>query len=248
MTDSPVALITGAAKRIGKTLAISLHDAGYRVIIHYHNSKEAAKALQGQLNTSKMNSAEIIQANLSDMEDVALLAKKALKAFGRIDVLVNNASAFYPTPLGKITLPVWDELIGSNVKGALFLVQALQKNLQQQNGCIINLTDMHIDRPLPEHSVYCLAKSALGSLTRSLATELAPTIRVNAIAPGPILWPERKMSKEEKEQLINTVPLKKLGSPEAIAHTMLFLINADYITGQTIYVDGGRSIQSNATA
>ncbi|MCW8108786.1 pteridine reductase [Alteromonas ponticola] len=248
MTDSPVALITGAAKRIGKTLATSLHQNGYRVIVHYHHSEKAALTFKQQLNAQRADSAEIVQANLCNINEVEKMADEALQAFGRIDVLVNNASAFYPTPLGEITSTVWDELVGSNVKGALFLAQALKVSLQKQRGCIINLTDMHIDRPLPSHSVYCLAKSALSSLTRSLAGELAPAVRVNAIAPGPILWPEREMSNDEKAQLISTVPLKRLGTPEAIAHAMQFLLIADYVTGQTLYVDGGRSIQSNAIA
>ncbi|NMH58769.1 pteridine reductase [Alteromonas ponticola] len=248
MTDSPVALITGAAKRIGKTMATSLHEAGYRVIVHYHASSDAAATLKTQLNAKRADSAEIMQADLCNVKEVESMATQALACFGKVDVLINNASAFYPTPLGEINQTVWDELIGSNVKGALFLAQALKATLQHQNGCIINLTDMHIDRPLPAYSVYCLAKSALSSLTRSLATELAPAVRVNAIAPGPILWPEREMSSDEKAQLINTVPLKRLGTPEAIANAMQFLIQADYITGQTLYVDGGRSVQSNATA
>ncbi len=248
MTDSPVALITGAAKRIGKTLAISLHQAGYRVIVHYHFSQDEANRLKNQLNAKRADSAEVIQANLCDIGDVESMAIQAREIFGRVDVLINNASAFYPTPLGEITLSAWDELIGSNVKGALFLSQALKDALYQSSGCIINLTDMHVDRPLPEYSVYCLAKSALCSLTRSLATELAPTVRVNAIAPGPILWPEREMSDEEKQLLLKTVPLNRLGSPQAIAQAMQFLINADFITGQILYVDGGRSIQSGATA
>ncbi len=248
MTDSPVALITGAAKRIGRTLATRLHQAGYNVIVHYHYSHEEACQLKSQLNSERANSVEIFQANLCNIDEVEAMAKQARQIFGRVDVLINNASAFYPTPLGTITLSDWDALIGSNVKGALFLSQALKESLYQSNGCIINITDMHVDRPLPEHSVYCLAKSALSSLTRSLATELAPTVRVNAIAPGPILWPERQMDEDEKQQLIKTVPLNRLGSPDAIAQAAQFLLAADYVTGQTLYVDGGRSIQSSATA
>ncbi|WP_129740586.1 SDR family oxidoreductase [Alteromonas sp. 76-1] len=270
--NSPVALITGAAKRIGATMAKTLHSAGYRVIIHYGHSAEDAKALVNSLNAKRPNSAICLQADLCKLEDITRLAEQAtapdafslgsntvhadsnvkagsnVKAMGRIDVLINNASSFYPTPLGDISSNDWQALVGSNVQGPLFLSQALWPTLKASNGCIINMVDMHIDRPLPHHTVYGLAKTALASITRSLAVEMAPEVRVNGIAPGAILWPERELEHDQKQRLLDSIPLGGLGSPEDIANTATFLISANYITGQVIYVDGGRSLHTNASA
>jgi pteridine reductase len=270
--NSPVALITGAAKRIGATMAKTLHSAGYRVIIHYGHSAEDANALVNSLNAKRPNSAICLQADLCKLEDITRLAEQAtapdafslgsntvhaesnvkagsnVKAMGRIDVLINNASSFYPTPLGDISANDWQALVGSNVQGPLFLSQALWPTLKACNGCIINMVDMHIDRPLPHHTVYGLAKTALASITRSLAVEMAPEVRVNGIAPGAILWPERELEHDQKQRLLDSIPLGGLGSPEDIANTATFLISANYITGQIIYVDGGRSLHTNASA
>ena len=270
--NSPVALITGAAKRIGATMAKTLHSAGYRVIIHYGHSAEDAKALVNSLNAERPNSAICLQADLCKLEDITRLAEQAtapdafslgsntvhaesnvkagsnVKAMARIDVLINNASSFYPTPLGDISANDWQALVGSNVQGPLFLSQALWPTLKASNGCIINMVDMHIDRPLPHHTVYGLAKTALASITRSLAVEMAPEVRVNGIAPGAILWPERELEHDQKQRLLDSIPLGGLGSPEDIANTATFLISANYITGQIIYVDGGRSLHTNASA
>ena len=270
--NSPVALITGAAKRIGATMAKTLHSAGYRVIIHYGHSAEDAKALVNSLNAKRPNSAICLQADLCKLEDITRLAEQAtapdafslgsntvhaesnvkagsnVKAMARIDVLINNASSFYPTPLGDISANDWQALVGSNVQGPLFLSQALWPTLKASNGCIINMVDMHIDRPLPHHTVYGLAKTALASITRSLAVEMAPEVRVNGIAPGAILWPERELEHDQKQRLLDSIPLGGLGSPEDIANTATFLISANYITGQIIYVDGGRSLHTNASA
>lgn len=270
--NSPVALITGAAKRIGATMAKTLHSAGYRVIIHYGHSAEDAKALVNSLNAKRPNSAICLQADLCKLEDITRLAEQAtapdafslgsntvhadsnvkagsnVKAMPRIDVLINNASSFYPTPLGDISANDWQALVGSNVQGPLFLSQALWPTLKASNGCIINMVDMHIDRPLPHHTVYGLAKTALASITRSLAVEMAPEVRVNGIAPGAILWPERELEHDQKQRLLDSIPLGGLGSPEDIANTATFLISANYITGQIIYVDGGRSLHTNASA
>lgn len=270
--NSPVALITGAAKRIGATMAKTLHSAGYRVIIHYGHSAEDAYALVNSLNAERPNSAICLQADLCKLEDITRLAEQAtapdafslgsntvhaesnvkagsnVKAMGRIDVLINNASSFYPTPLGDISANDWQALVGSNVQGPLFLSQALWPTLKASNGCIINMVDMHIDRPLPHHTVYGLAKTALASITRSLAVEMAPEVRVNGIAPGAILWPERELEHDQKQRLLDSIPLGGLGSPEDIANTATFLISANYITGQVIYVDGGRSLHTNASA
>ena len=245
---TPVALVTGGAKRIGAHLVKTLHQHGWRVVIHYHQSDDAAQTLCQALNEIRPDSATLVQGDLCNLTEITHIAAKARQAFGQIDLLINNASSFYPTPLGQINKANWDALMGSNVQGPVFLTQALSEELQQQGGSVINLIDMHIDRPLPQHTVYCAAKSALASVTRSLAGELAPSVRVNGIAPGAILWPERDLSEEEKQALLASIPLKTLGSPSVIAHAMLYLIDATYVTGQILYVDGGRSIASNASA
>ena len=249
MTNSgPVALITGAAKRIGAAMACKLHSEGYRIIIHYGHSKDDAFALTEKLNSQRANSATCLQANLCNSDEVKALGKKALDVWGQLDVLVNNASSFYPTPVGDISEDDWDSLVGSNVKGPLFLSQALAPALKASKGCVINMVDMHIDRPLPSHSVYLIAKSGLASLTQSLAIDLAPNVRVNGIAPGAILWPEREMDDAEKDKLLSSIPLGELGTPEDIANTLSFLVSAPYITGQIIYVDGGRGLHTGASA
>lgn len=249
MTDSgPVALITGAAKRIGAAMATRLHSEGFRVIIHYGHSKDDAHTLARKLNDIRPDSATCLQANLCDSEDVEALSENAVNVWGQLDVLVNNASSFYPTPIGSISEEDWLSLVGSNVKGPLFLSQALAPALRKTKGCIVNMVDMHIDRPLPKHSVYLLAKSGLASLTQSLAIDLAPDIRVNGIGPGAILWPEREMEDDEKEKLLSSIPLGELGKPEDIAKTLSFLISATYVTGQIIFVDGGRSLYTGASA
>ena len=244
----PVALITGAAKRIGAAMACKLHSEGYRIIIHYGHSKDDALALAEKLNSQRADSATCLQANLCNSDEVNALAQKALDVWGHLDVLVNNASSFYPTPVGDISEDDWDSLVGSNVKGPLFLSQALAPALEAKKGCIINMVDMHIDRPLPKHSVYLIAKSGLASLTQSLAIDLAPNVRVNGIAPGAILWPEREMDDAEKDKLLSSIPLGELGTPEDIANTLSFLVSAPYITGQIIYVDGGRGLHTGASA
>lgn len=244
----PVAMITGAAKRIGAAMACKLHNEGYRIIIHYGHSKDEAFALAEKLNSQRPDSATCLQANLCNSDEVKALGKKALDVWGQLDVLVNNASSFYPTPVGDISEDDWDSLVGSNVKGPLFLSQALAPALEANKGCIINMVDMHIDRPLPSHSVYLIAKSGLASLTQSLAIDLAPNVRVNGIAPGAILWPEREMDDAEKDKLLSSIPLGELGTPEDIANTLSFLVSAPYITGQIIYVDGGRGLHTGASA
>lgn len=247
-STAPVAFITGAAKRIGATIAKQLHQQGYNVLIHYSASEHEAQALSLELNTQRAQSAHTLQANLCDMGDIDTLATAAMKVWGKVDVLVNNASSFYPTPVGSIEEKDWYSLVGSNLKGPLFLSQALAPALIKSRGCIINMVDMHIDRPLPKHTVYLLAKTGLASLTQSLAVELAPHVRVNAIAPGAILWPERAMNEKDKQTLIDSIPLGALGSPDDIAQALLFLVSASYVTGNTIYVDGGRRLHSNASA
>lgn len=241
-SDAPVALVTGSALRLGRQMIISLHQQGYRVIIHYHSSAAAAAELATRLNQLTANSATTVQANLTDALAIAPFAKAALACFGRLDLLVNNASSFYPTPLANATLAAWDDLFSSNVKAPYFLSQALATELAKRRGCIINMVDIHAEKPLAEHSIYCMAKAALSMMTKALARELAPEIRVNGIAPGAILWPSQDLPESDKAAVLAQVPMQRLGDPTDIANTMLFLAKAPYVTGQIVAVDGGRSL------
>jgi pteridine reductase len=238
-----VLLITGGARRVGAQIVRTLHAAGARVLIHYRTSANAAGGLADDLNALRPQSAAIHGANLIDPGTPAALVAAALREFGRLDILVNNASSFYPTLIGDITLADWDDLMGSNLKAPLFLSQAAAPSLRLHNGLIINIVDIHALRPLKRHPVYSVAKAGLAMLTRSLARELGPEIRVNGIAPGPVLWPERDLDAELKREIVAKTALKRHGTPEDIARTALFLAkDAPYITGQIIAVDGGRSI------
>jgi pteridine reductase len=238
-----VVLITGGARRVGAEIARTLHAAGANILIHYRSSAAAAIALADEFNGVRAHSAAIFAAHLLHAEAPGQLIAAALLEFGRLDILVNNASSFYATPVGQITLPQWDDLIGSNLKAPLFLSQAAAPSLRAQRGLIINMIDIHALRPLRAHPVYCAAKAGLAMLTRSLARELGPEIRVNGIAPGPVLWPERDMDEVLKREIIDKTALKRQGTPQDIARTALFLAkDAPYVTGQIIAVDGGRSI------
>jgi pteridine reductase len=237
-----VVLITGGARRVGAEIARTLHAAGANVLIHYRSSAAAAIALADQFNTLRAHSAAIFAAHLLDPEAPDKLIAAALLNFGRLDILINNASSFYPTPVGSITLPQWDDLVGTNMMAPLFLSQAAAPSLRAQRGLIINMIDIHALRPLKAHPVYSAAKAGLAMLTRSLARELGPEIRVNGIAPGPVLWPE-DMDETLKREIIDKTALKRHGTPQDIARTALFLAkDAGYITGQIIAVDGGRGI------
>ena len=244
MSDtSPVALITGAAVRIGKAITTRLHEQGYRVIIHCNNSIERASALADSLNAERADSACVLQANLMDTHAVATLASESLARWGQLDLLVNNASAFYPTPLDSINEAQWQELFASNALAPLQLASALAPMLKQQQGSIINISDTHVRRGLKDHSIYIMAKSALEGMTRTLAKDLAPEVRVNAIAPGAILWADNgnDLSDEMKERIIDGISLKRLGDPSDIANAVLFLATkGSYVTGQVLHVDGGR--------
>ncbi|NBS26755.1 MAG: pteridine reductase [Gammaproteobacteria bacterium] len=243
MTASPVALITGAAARIGAATATLLHENGYRIIIHYNNSVENANALANSLNNKREDSARILEANLMDSKAVSALADRSIAAWGQLDLLVNNASAFYPTPLETITEEQWQELFASNAMAPLLLARSTSDMLRQQQGCIINISDTHVRRGLKNHSIYIMAKSALEGMTRTMARDLAPEVRVNAIAPGAILWAENgnDLSHEMKAAIIDGISLKRMGEPLDIANAVLFLAgNASYITGQVLHVDGGR--------
>ncbi len=238
-----VVLITGGARRVGAEIARTLHAAGANIVIHYRSSAAAAIALADQFNLLRPRSATIHSAHLSTADAPEKLVAATLLEFGRLDILVNNASSFYPTPIGQITVPQWDDLMGSNLKAPLFLSQAAAPSLRARHGLIINMIDIHGLRPLKAHPVYSSAKAGLAMLTRALARELGPEIRVNGIAPGPVLWPEVDMEAELKREIIDKTALKRHGTPQDIARTALFLAkDAPYITGQIIAVDGGRSI------
>ena len=241
--DGKVVLITGAARRLGATMARHLHAAGASILIHHHASHDEATQLALELNTRRRDSAATHQANLLAPETPPSLIADTLARFGRLDVLINNASTFYPTPVGAITLAAFDDLIGTNLRAPLFLSQAAAPELRRTNGLILNMIDIHAFRPLRNHPVYCAAKAGLVMLTQSLARELGPEVRVNGIAPGPVMWPEAGMDEALKSQIIGRTALKRLGSPAAIAKAALFLIrDADYITGQILPVDGGRTV------
>jgi pteridine reductase len=244
--DTPpvkTALITGGAKRIGAVTSRTLHQAGYNVIIHCRLSHQAADELAAELNGLRADSAKVIQGNLNDETIYFRLIEDAYQCWHRLDVLVNNASSFYPTPVGSITLDDWHNLLNSNLKAPLFLAQAAAPYLKQVRGNIINMTDVHAQRPMKDHPVYCAAKAGLAMLTMSLAKELGPEIRVNSVAPGAILWPDNDMPEHTKTLILERTTLKKAGDPIDIAKTILFLVrDAHYISGQIIAVDGGRSI------
>ena len=238
------ALVTGAAKRIGAVVASTLHTAGANVAIHYNRSAAEAEQLAASLNRRRAKSAFTLAADMLDVAAVERLAAQVLeRTDGRLDVLVNNASNFYPTPIGTITLEQWDDLLGSNLKAPLFLSQALVPALRAARGVIVNIVDVHSQRPLRDHPVYGAAKAGLAMLTRSLAKDLGPHIRVNGVSPGAILWPDEGMSDALRAGIIKQTALKRSGEPEDIAAAVLFLVrDAPYVTGQIIAVDGGRSV------
>ncbi len=243
MFDGHVALVTGAARRIGKAIAQTLHGAGARVAIHYHTSASDAEALVAVLNALRPDSATAIRADLLDVGALPGLIKGVVDWGGRLDILVNNASTFYPTPLGSIAASDWDDLIGTNLRAPLFLSQAAAPWLAERQGSIVNIVDIHARRPLRAHSVYGAAKAGLAMLTRALAKDLAPSVRVNAVAPGAILWPENGMNDATRRAILDQVPLGRPGEPDDIAGCVLYLVrDARYVTGQVIAVDGGRSI------
>jgi len=236
-------LITGAAKRIGREMALSFFSKGWDIVIHYNGSKEEAEALADKMNFERSNSAMIAQANLDNANEVTQLVEKTLSKNSRIDALINNASTFYPTPIGTFTEENWNALMGSNLKAPLFLIQSFYKELEKNKGFIINVTDINVDKALVNHSIYLAAKSGLQTLTKSLAKELAPNIRVNAIAPGAILEPPNvEWTTEQKNNIINAVPMKRMGTEKDIVDAAIYLSEAEYVTGQILNVDGGKSL------
>lgn len=236
-------LITGAAKRVGRAIARELHAAGANVAVHYRAAADAAQALAAELNAARPGSAACLQADLLDSAALPALITTTLTRFGQIDGLINNASSFFATPLGAIDLAAWDDLVGSNLKAPLFLTQAAAPHLRATRGAVVNITDIHAERPLAGYPLYCAAKAGLLGLTRALAIELAPEVRVNAVAPGPILWPDDDTFDDAaRTRIIEHTLLKHAGSPQDIARTVCFLFNdAPYVTGQVINVDGGRT-------
>ena len=244
MHDGAV-LITGAARRIGASIARTLHAAGARVILHCHRSRSEADRLAEHLNQERADSCAVVQCDLLDDSALAKLIDDAAQAFGRLDALVNNASSFYPTPFGQIGPGEWTELIGSNLRAPLFLSQAAAPHLREAQGAIVNLVDIHAERPLKDFIVYSVAKSGLAGLTRSLALELGPEVRVNGVAPGAILWPDgdEHFAPSERSRILEQTPLKRIGSPEDVAGAVKYLLfDAPFVTGQIIAVDGGRGI------
>ena len=241
--DGRCVLVSGGAKRLGAAIARELHGAGADIVVHYHRSRPAAEALLAEFEATRPGSALTVCADLLDLGRLASLVEAAIARFGRLDVLVNNASTFYPTPIGDITPAQFEDLIGTNLRAPLFLSQAAAPALRQSRGLILNMVDIHARRPLQGHPVYCAAKAALAMLTKSLARELGPEVRVNGIAPGPVMWPERELDAALKAEIIAKTALKRRGSPDDVARTVLFLAaDAPYVTGQIIAVDGGRSL------
>jgi pteridine reductase len=237
------ALVTGAARRVGAHIARALHAAGASVMIHCHRSLEEAQLLAEELNRVRNGSADVALADLCDTEQLPRLIARTCERFGGLSLLVNNASSFYATPLGSITPQQWNDLMGTNLQAPLFLAQAAMQPLRRSRGSLINIVDIHGLRPLREYALYCTAKAGLIMLTRALARELAPEVRVNAIAPGAVLWPEAGLDEERKEKILAQIPLQHAGMPEDIARTVLFFAaGAPFVTGQILAVDGGRSI------
>ena len=240
-----VALITGGARRVGAAICRRLHASGVDLMLHYRRSADAAHALQAELNGLRPDSVALVQADLLNLASLPTMVADTVRQFGRLDVLINNASSFFPTPVGEIGEREWDDLMGTNLKTPLFLSQTAAPHLRRTQGCIVNIVDIHADRPMRNHIVYSVAKGGLVALTRALASELGPEVRVNGVSPGVIMWPEDERWADElaRQRIVQTTLLKRIGDPEDIARTVRFLVfDAPYVTGQVIAVDGGRSI------
>ena len=243
MQTAPVVLITGAAKRIGRSIARHLHAKGFSVVIHHRNSATEAESLQQELEQIRPNSTLVLQAELSEFDRLPEMIAKTIGRFGRLDALVNNASSFFPTPIGTTQGSDWQKLFTSNAWAPFFLSQAAAPHLKASKGCIVNIVDIYAERPLKDHTVYCMAKAALAMMTQSLAKELAPSIRVNGIAPGAILWPETGKADTDKNVMLANTPLLRAGSADETAEAVRWLIqDASYCSGQIIRIDGGRHL------
>lgn len=244
-TINKVVLITGGAKRVGAAICKELHAQGAQLMIHYNTSTTEARALQAELNLIRSDSVAIIQGDLLNIDALPKLVEETVNQFGKLDVLINNASTYYPTEIGKINEANWQDLMGSNLKAPIFLTQAAATELRKSHGCVVNITDMHVERPKKGYIVYSVAKAGLVTLTKSLAHELSPEVRVNAVAPGPVQWPEGNPQFDEvyRQRVINQTLLKRVGEPEDVAKAVKFLIyDAPFITGHVLAVDGGRSL------
>ncbi len=237
----PVALITGASRRLGAAIARTLHAAGYDLALHHRRADDGMDALVASLESERARSTLVLQAELADADALPVLIADAVARFDRLDALVNNASAFFPTPIGSATPQQWDTLFAANARAPFFLAQAAAPHLRASSGAIVNLVDIYAERPLKEHTLYCMAKAALAMLTLSLAKELGPEVRVNGIAPGAVLWPESAISGVDQQRLLATTALQRVGDPQDVADAALFLLrDARYTTGQILRVDGGR--------
>ena len=242
--NTKVALVTGAARRIGAEITKTLHGAGFNIILHYHQSQQEAQILAAKLNELRQDSVQLLPADICDTAHITDFVADAFNCWGQLDLLVNNASCFYPTPFGQVTETQWDELHASNVKGAFFIAQAAYPHLQQTKGNIINIIDIHAKKPMREYSAYCVAKAGLLMATLSLAKEMAPSVRVNGVSPGSIIWPEgdNTLSANTKQHILERIPLARHGEAYDIAKTVLFLAESNFMTGEIISVDGGRSL------
>ena len=244
LLNDKTALVTGGARRVGAAICRRLHGAGANILVHCNQSLHEAQALVHELNGRRPGSAIVMQADLLEAGALPALVQRTVSAFGGLDVLVNNASSFYATPIGAIDERAWDDLMGTNLKAPLFLAQAAAPELRRNQGCIVNIIDIHAERPLADHMVYTTAKGGLLALTRSLALELGPEVRVNGVSPGAIMWPDGPewQNEGERQRIIDHTLLKRIGEPEDIAGAVEFLATAPYVTGQIIAIDGGRSI------
>jgi pteridine reductase len=239
----PVALITGAAKRVGSTIARALHEAGFDLTLHYRRSGTEMDALRADLEAARAGSTCAVQAELGEIDKLPELVHSCIQRFGRLDALINNASAFYPTPVGGVTAQQWQELFASNAQAPFFLAQAAAPHLKSTQGCIVNMVDIYAERPLPEHPVYSMAKAALAMMTLALAKELGPEVRVNGVAPGAVLWPEAGKTYTDQQELVARSALKRAGTPQDVATAVLFLVrDAKFTTGTILKVDGGRAL------
>lgn len=240
-SEKPVVLLTGAARRVGRVLARRLHGAGYDVALHFRSSKGEAEQLAAELEHARSDSTLLVAGELGDVASLPKLVLRTVQRFGRLDALVNNASAFFPTAVGDTSEAQWDELFASNAKGPYFLAQAAAPHLRVANGCIVNLVDIYAEPPLARHPVYCMAKAALAMMTKALALELGPAVRVNGVAPGAVLWPEAGKEYADQQSLVGRSALKRAGTPDDVATAVLFLVrDATFTTGEILRVDGGR--------
>ncbi len=241
--DRPVALVTGGARRVGAVIARTLHAAGFDLALHYRHSADEARALARELESQRPDSTLLLPADLADLGALPAMVAALLARYGRLDALVNNASSFFPTPVGSATPQQWNELFASNAQGPFFLSQAAMPALRDARGGIVNLIDIYAERPLAGHALYCMAKAALAAMTRSLALDLGPEVRVNGIAPGAVLWPGHGKPYDDQQAMLARTPLQRAGTPEDVANTALWLLrDAHFVTGQVIRVDGGRSL------